>query len=154
MTIPLVQTGPGGTYTTRYLPQGSRLLAVTGGGAGPVAVAGPAAGNAGGRSGGGVLFRRRRRGLEATRSRSLIDRLLGIDRVELSRQALERTEDRLPDGVAWTGPVPHPLSAAASSWLQGQRLLLDQIARKLRSLAAAAPPVAACPAIGSVTVRR
>ena len=28
MALPLIQTGPGGTYTTRYVPRGKRLLAL------------------------------------------------------------------------------------------------------------------------------
>ena len=30
MTIPLVQTGPGGSYTTRYQTIGRRILAISG----------------------------------------------------------------------------------------------------------------------------
>ncbi|MFB3138446.1 MAG: hypothetical protein ACE10B_04420, partial [Phycisphaerales bacterium] len=93
MAIPLLQTGPGGSYTVRYLPRGSRLLALRTDGSGPQATGNPPGFSAG--LGGGRSFDHRspppNPALTAQHATvgptTWFDRVLGIDRVQISRQA-------------------------------------------------------------------
>src|SRR5689334_17442314 len=97
MSIPLIQTGPGGNYTTSFLRNGNRLLAVS-------QISHEASG--GDLQSGGDRGRRhpqyvsmevRRPPKGSASSRTLLDRLLGIDRADVSQspivavQMLQRT---------------------------------------------------------------
>ena len=74
MPLPLVITGPGGAYATRYVPRGSRLVAEPAGLGGHSADDGPA----------DAYERHRGHDHSPARPVTLLDRLLGIDRLEVA----------------------------------------------------------------------
>ena len=106
MTLPLVHIGPGGPFSTSYLPRGSRLLALEGG-VNELGQAEAGVGEDTG-SGSGQRFWARDRAAasvvaeaQGARPVTLLDRLLGIDRVEGRRSS--RCQSPLADAIPSPG---------------------------------------------------
>ncbi len=166
MTIPLVQTGPGGQYITSYLPHGRRIVAYTGL-AGQLAAANnqPDGESAGGFTPGFTAQNHRHAHEQAADESSdctrrtkptLLARLLGIDRVELSRAAIRQLQGQnsrascAAAASAHSHPQRHQqdqaspppavaastLAGAASAWLSNQGVVLQQWRSAAEQLAA------------------
>jgi len=153
MSIPLLQTGPGGAFTTAYIARDARLVAITGA-ARPIASGNATdteSGAAGG-SGAGRFASSFRRMLAAHRAsksslagaadapRSMLDRILGVDRVEISPQALTAARRSLaPDAMSQAREgVAFAMIEAAKAWMSAQHAALEQATGLIRRLRAEA----------------
>ena len=141
MSFPLITTGPGGVYTTRYVPHGSRLLAVDGDESSQHGEEETGQPRSRYEDADQFIARHRQKmnrdtprpPTAAAGPRTLLDRLLGIDRVVLSPEALAARTDPTIEPVA-TCMGSGGLHAAARSWLSGQLTVLDQVHRFLEQL--------------------
>jgi hypothetical protein len=174
MTHPLIQTGPGGAYSIQYLANGSRLVALAAAPDGLESASARRDAGSNGAGGNGASPGRRRAsadvrsdshdaraGLDivvSSRHSTLLDRLLGIDRVEISARALvaERVANQGDASLsAVTQAAATQVDAvwhAARSWLNGQHTAIRRVAEvlaTLRRLAAGHPQVQAQPAFAS-----
>jgi hypothetical protein len=147
MGTPLLQLGPGPGYTTSYYGDGRRLVAIEATAANPDREAS---------RDGSTRQWWRRAGLSIRRERpTLLDRLLGVDRVEISDEARTlsmRTETPKP-------ALGNALADAARAWIGGQQVALDGLGQVLRRLVqatqATSEPVAVGIAGGAMrTIRR
>ena len=141
MSFPLITTGPGGIYTTRFIPRGSRLLAVCGDQT-PQDAEGEADRRSTQQHSADPRSARQRRGIEGATSpgpapavapQTLLDRLLGIDRVVLSPQPVAAAAGSTGEPiVGWPGSTA--LTTAARAWLKGQLTAIGQLHRFFEQL--------------------
>src|SRR5262245_6696228 len=131
MNMPLIQIGPGGSYTTRYVPRGSRLIAVEGS-----AQESPLSDNAFAHTFESSRDSRRQQSANrAGAGSSLIARLLGVDRFEPSLAAGDEPASSQRSAPAENRAIGS-LCEAASAWLTGQIRTLAQAAEQVRTLGA------------------
>jgi hypothetical protein len=149
MSMPLLQIGPGGTYTTTYVPRGRGLVAITGDLAAPRSGNGEQDASSSSSDAGSGLsaFRRMLRARRLTgavveraapgmQRRTLLDRVLGADRVEISARAAMRAAGQsqratnasevMAETVAAAGGIASAMLEGARAWLAAQRAVLEQ----------------------------
>ena len=124
MTVSLVTLGPGGVYTTRYIPRGSRLLATSAADEDSQQPADQGSNEQGLDSYNSGEFCQER---TQTGPRTLLDRILRIDRVTISKEA-----EQLSCVTVTTSSIPISMRVVAlhqiaRSWLSGQLMVLEQL---------------------------
>src|SRR5687767_10412760 len=141
MSLPLIQTGPGGHYMTSYIPNGKRLVAVSG----IVERLSPSDNWQSSSRGTLCNWNDGAAAKAQTSSRgqcgTLLDRLMGIDRVEISEAALVAAA-LAPSGDVHVGAhasvdgVFGSLIEAARTWLAAQSRAITMVQQMFRELAA------------------
>lgn len=124
MAVSLVTLGPGGVYSTRFVPRGSRLLATSTADEDSQQSTDQGANEQGLDSYKSSEFCQER---TQTGPRTLLDRILRIDRVTISKEA-----QQLSCVTVTTSSIPISmrviaLHQIARSWLSGQLVVLEQL---------------------------